>query len=242
MEIILLSPKYKQKEMTKLSTTPNILGVDFLRQSSIVTIDQLNSYPLIVIGAGGIGSPLVLAASKMGIFNISVFDDDTVDNHNLPNQFYRICDVGKTKVMALSEIVMDFAGITIDAHPELYVSQDLSGIVVSAVDSMESRKAIWKKVKFNPRVAMYIEARMGGQMFRVFTLNPSNPDSIAKYEATLHDDSEAEPIRCTERAIIYNVFMTAAFICNQIKKFCKGEERVFDFTFDMVNLDIFIPN
>lgn len=225
-----------------MSTTANILAVDFLRQSSIITLDQLNSSSLTVIGAGGIGSPLVLAAAKMGIFNISVFDDDIVDNHNLPNQFYRIGDVGKPKVTALSEIVMDFAGITIDAHPERYTNQNLSGIVVSAVDSMESRKTIWKKVKFNPRVAMYIEARMGGQMFRVFTLNPSDPDSIAKYEATLHDDSDAEPIRCTERAIIYNVFMTAAYICNQIKKFCKDEERVFDFTFDMVSLNIFIPD
>ena len=59
--------------------------------------------PVTIIGAGATGSFTALSLAKMGIRNITIYDFDTVEEHNLPNQFYRQCDLGKRKVEALRE-------------------------------------------------------------------------------------------------------------------------------------------
>ena len=59
----------------------------YWRQLDIVNIDKLQ-VPIIVVGAGAIGSFVTLALAKMGCGNITSYDMDTVEEHNLPNQFY----------------------------------------------------------------------------------------------------------------------------------------------------------
>ncbi len=81
---------------------------------------KLMSVPVVVIGAGATGSFAALSLAKMGVRNITVYDFDTVEEHNLPNQFYRQCDIGKPKVIALQEIIAQFEGIQITAKNEKY--------------------------------------------------------------------------------------------------------------------------
>ena len=119
--------------------------MDFWRQLDILSPEDTKKTNINVIGVGGIGSPTVLAIAKMGIRNITIFDDDTVEPHNLPNQFYTIKDLGEQKVYALSDAVNAYTGFTITTHNEKYVDQPVEGIVISGVDSMETRKAIWEK-------------------------------------------------------------------------------------------------
>ena len=59
----------------------------YWRQTDIVDADRLAELPVTVIGAGATGSFITLALAKMGVRHITVYDDDTVEEHNLPNQF-----------------------------------------------------------------------------------------------------------------------------------------------------------
>jgi molybdopterin/thiamine biosynthesis adenylyltransferase len=129
---------------------------------------KLMSVPVVVIGAGATGSFTALSLAKMGVRNIKVYDFDTVEEHNLPNQFYRQCDIGKPKVEALREIIEQFEGIQINAKNEKYRGQRLAGIVITCVDSMDVRLNIWKFVKNNPDVKLYIDSRMGAEVMRVY--------------------------------------------------------------------------
>lgn len=52
-----------------------------------------------IVGAGGLGSPAVLALSAAGVGTLTVIDDDVVDDTNLQRQvLHRIADIGEPKV------------------------------------------------------------------------------------------------------------------------------------------------
>ena len=159
--------------------------MDFTRQLDFIKPDQL-SVPITVIGLGGIGSYAVPVLAKMGCSNITGYEVQTVEDLNLPNQFFRLSDVDRPKSEALGEIVKDFSGIDLNIRPVLYTGQEpLSGIVISAVHDMATRQIIWDSVKFKPQVRLYIDGRMGGQIAHLFTIRPCYPDDIRLYEEKL---------------------------------------------------------
>jgi molybdopterin/thiamine biosynthesis adenylyltransferase len=212
--------------------------MDFWRQNDIVSQEDLNRYPFILIGVGGIGSVVGLVLVKMGVQDLTVYDPDTVEAHNLPNQTYRISDVGKPKVEALSDICMDFAGVKIKMRQEEFPLPSMpEGVVISGVDSMTARHNIWHDaIKLNPRVPLYIEARMGAQEGRLYTVTPLDPD----YESSLYSEEEAVQLPCTARAIGYNVFYLAGLIASQVQKFVSGEQTKSEIIFDLVSNSVVI--
>lgn len=213
--------------------------MDFWRQFDIVRPNEDLIFPVTVIGCGGIGSPTTLALAKMGCNDITVYDDDTIEDHNLPNQIYMTDDVGKLKVESLQNIVHSFTGTELKVHRSRVGSENkLNGVVISGVDSMEARKEVWKSIKFKPAVQLYIDARMGAEVCRIYSINPTNPVDVKYYESSLYDDDKAQELPCTGRAIIYNVFMIAALICNQVKKFARGEKFSKEVIFDLATLSL----
>jgi molybdopterin/thiamine biosynthesis adenylyltransferase len=211
--------------------------MDFWRQSDIVSQDALNHQPFTLIGAGGIGSVVGLVLAKMGVQDLTAYDPDTVEEHNLPNQFYRLTDVGRPKVEALAELCRDFAGVEVTPwQMEFPLTAKPSGIVICGVDSMSARQAIWQTtIRFNPAVSRYVEARMGAQEGRVYSIVPYDPDHIGLYEASLYADENAVELPCTARAIGYNVFYLAGLLVSQIKKVVMREEVKPEVIFDLVN-------
>jgi hypothetical protein len=112
-----------------------------------------------------------------------------------------------------------------------YTGQELNGIVITCPDNMQTRKAVWHKVKRNINVPLFIDARMGAEVARLYSINPI--EDIELYEQTLYDSKEALQDPCTRRTIIYTVLGISAFICGQVKKYVSNEaikkEMVIDF-------------
>lgn len=212
--------------------------MEFHRQLDIVSVEELNKHHITVIGVGGIGSPTVLALTKMGAGNITVYDDDKIEEHNLPNQIYRTKDLNKNKVDGIVDICKEFSGYKINSNNTKFDQVETPGIVISAVDSMAARKSIWDTVKYNPSVSYYIEARMGAEEFKIYTINPTDPDEIKMYEKTLYSDSEAAELPCTARAIIYNVFMIASLITCQVKKIVSKQDLCKKIFVDLTTLTL----
>jgi tRNA A37 threonylcarbamoyladenosine dehydratase len=102
----------------------------FLRQLDIADPSQFKDKPVTVIGAGGIGAAMVVALAKTGFENITVYDFDTVEEHNLPNQLFSmwVGDQGTlqwAKTTALFHLVHDLADIEIQPIHERYTNQPL---------------------------------------------------------------------------------------------------------------------
>ena len=212
------------------------MGMDFWRQMDIVTPIDFERYPVTIIGAGGIGSPTTLVLTKMGVEKITIYDNDVIEKHNLPNQMYRISDIDKSKVDATKDICNDFSGVTINSLKEEFVSQQIYGIVISGVDSMKSRELIWKRMKYNPSVNIYIDARMGAELCKIHTVKTCDPGDIKWYEATLFPDSKASEEVCTAKSVIYNTFIIAGLIASQVKKFARAQPFAREIIFDIKTL------
>lgn len=210
--------------------------MNFSNQISLIQPHLLNNIKVDLIGVGGIGSPTALTLAKMGIPDIRIFDADLVSDHNLPNQIFRLTDIRRPKVVAVKEVVESFSDAKITPIQEMFDgSQKLEGVVISAVDSMTARKRIWESVRFNINVPFYIEARMGAEVLRLYSLDPRDPDDISRYELTLYSSDEALHQRCTEKSIIYTVMVASGLIASQVKKWLNAETINFEIVMDLKN-------
>lgn len=213
--------------------------MDYFRQTDLYDPNRDLNPKITVIGCGGIGSQAALMLATMGVKKITLMDFDIVEEHNRPNQGYREKDIGRPKVEALKEIIGEFAeGCEVTAINEKFTDQDLEGVVIMAVDSMEAREMIWKKVKRNLNIMLCIDGRLAGEYLEVFTIRPNGLEDIEYYEARLFSDEEAAELPCTAKGIIYIGGMIASFITNQIKKWAKEEEIIRKISFDPVMMTL----
>lgn len=126
-------------------------------------LDPINDItkPISIIGCGAIGSTLAVQLARLGVPKLYLYDFDEVELHNITNQMYRQCDVGRSKMEALTEILHEI-------NPELevhqvgaYKDQALNGYVFMAVDNIEIRKEIVTNNKCNPNTVAMFDFRMG---------------------------------------------------------------------------------
>jgi molybdopterin/thiamine biosynthesis adenylyltransferase len=212
--------------------------LNYLRQLEIVSQEQLRM-PVHIIGCGGIGSPTSLALGKMGCQHLTLYDDDRVSDHNLPNQFYRHHDIGRFKVEALKDILAEYTEAQVETVCKRIDRGEFAGIVIFAVDSMSARRQIWESsVRFRQKIALFVDARMGAEVCRIYSIVPFDPDDVRFYESTLYSDAEADPEPCTQRAIIYNTLSIASLISNQVKKFARTETLRRELAFDLKTLTL----
>lgn len=210
----------------------------FLRQQDVVDMTKLANLQVTLIGAGSIGSTTALWLSKMGVQHLRIFDADTVEQHNWSNQLFRQSDIGKFKVEALAEVLQDLADVEVESHIERYVNQPLTEVVISGVDSMESRKAIWKSVRLNPDVKLYLDARMGLETLVVYAVHPQVREDRQAYVRSLHSDESATQEPCTARTICYTPLMASSILCSMVKRFVNGEQLPKQVILDLVTLTI----
>ena len=200
------------------------------RQLDILPMDNLNK-KVIVIGAGAIGSFVVLTLAKMGFSNILVYDNDDVDKVNINCQFYPIADVGLPKVESLKKMVELFTGTIIKVKKERFDGNHfLKGdIVISAVDCMKARKDIFE----NAVSDWFIDSRMAAEYFTMFTVNNAKHDQIQSYKGTLYSNEEAVQERCTAKSTMYTVNMIAGFIGKAVKDIALGDTPIESLTFNV---------
>lgn len=211
----------------------------FARQLGIVNHDKLQMLHVTIIGCGATGSILGVLLAKMGVGGISLWDGDTIEEHNLPNQFFRESDLGKNKAMALKEVLESFGGQDVRAVDGNFVpsSHVVSGeIVILAVDSMKVRKEIWEKsIKNKFGAKLFIDPRVGAESFRIYALRPTDTRAQVAYEETLYTDEGAAQVPCTERSIMYTVSLMASVMGKYVRNYVMGETNPFEFMGDLNN-------
>jgi adenylyltransferase/sulfurtransferase len=102
---------------------------------------------IVLVGAGGIGAPALLALAEAGITRLRVVDDDTVDVSNLHRQvLFAETDVGRPKLAAIADAVARrWPRIELDQRPGRALPSSVSAlvggaaVVIDATDNFASR-------------------------------------------------------------------------------------------------------
>jgi adenylyltransferase/sulfurtransferase len=112
--------------------------------------ERLRAARVLVVGAGGLGSPVLQYLAAAGIGRLGVADDDIVDETNLQRQvLFAESDVGRPKALAAAEriaalnrfVAVDVLQVRIDAGNARELVR-LYDVVVDATDSFGSRYVI----------------------------------------------------------------------------------------------------
>ena len=186
-----------------------------LRHQDILPPDKTNA-AITIIGAGAIGSFTALALAKMGFDRLNVWDYDKVEAENLNAQLYGPATIGSYKAQALAGLVEALTGVGFMTSPIKYNGQELGGIVIAAVDSMDTRRKIWQSAK-NSDVTYIIDPRMASEFAVLYTMRPHDKEDIEAYEITLHsdDNSIAEP--CTGKSTAYCALLLSGLVAKAVK-------------------------
>lgn len=191
-----------------------------LRQQGIVTRQQLARLGTFVqIGAGGIGSAAALALGKLGVAEMTIYDHDTLEVHNIGNQFLPETFIGKPKVHALAALMTVMAP---DARfvmtSEKWHGQCFGQVMIVAVDSMATRQMIFEAVVAQGDCEILIDARMGAETLRLYTIALTDPEQATFYARTLYPDAEAVQEPCSARGIVYTSMFAGAHIANTVRR------------------------
>jgi molybdopterin/thiamine biosynthesis adenylyltransferase len=116
-----------------------------------------------IIGCGAIGSTVAENLVRLGLTNISLYDFDTVEAHNIANQMYRQKDIGQLKVNALRDMLIEInpaVAHSIKTFDMGYENQRLSGYVFLCLDNIDTRREITQKCEGNQYIKAVFDFRM----------------------------------------------------------------------------------
>ncbi|MFA5772935.1 MAG: ThiF family adenylyltransferase, partial [Thermoplasmata archaeon] len=192
----------KQSEPTLPFKEP--MKVDYWRQLDFYNPANDNS-EVLIIGAGSIGSYTAFCLQRMGVKNITVVDFDSVEPHNLPNQFFIPPMETTLKVKALYETlaVLNPTADRIRIQPvewEIFrQTNNLSAYntVFMCVDDMNVRKSIYVAFKQVGSNIFLCDARVGGLFGHVFSVCMTDSFDREYFEAKLWANEDAAPLPCT---------------------------------------------
>jgi molybdopterin/thiamine biosynthesis adenylyltransferase len=172
--------------------------ISTIRHQEILDPQKYANTPITVIGVGATGSHLVMSLIELGFTNITMYDDDVVEPHNLANQAYEQQDIGETKISSLQRLIEAKLGEvprSLTFIEEKVTSEtELTGVVFLLTDTMESRHEIATAVQ---NKALYVlETRMASSYGNIFGFDPNVVSEFETWHSTLSTDEDTEVSSC----------------------------------------------
>ncbi|MBI4204184.1 MAG: molybdopterin-synthase adenylyltransferase MoeB [Betaproteobacteria bacterium] len=172
-----------------------------LTQIGIEGQEKLLASHALVIGAGGLGSPVALYLASAGVGCITICDGDDVDLTNLQRQIvHRTDTVGKKKVdSARATLAAINPEVRVVALPERVGGERLDAlaaaadVVIDGSDNFATRHAVNRAcVKFRKPLVSGAGVRFDGQVAVFDMRRRSSPC----YHCLFPEHGESEDVRC----------------------------------------------
>lgn len=115
-----------------------------------------------VIGCGSVGSTVAELLARFGITNISLYDFDKVEPHNIVNQMFTQEDLFENKAEAVARMICRInpdAKNDLKVYTEGYTKQKLDGYVFLCVDNIDLRRKIATDNKYNMMIKAMFDFR-----------------------------------------------------------------------------------
>lgn len=185
-----------------------------------------------IIGCGSVGSTLAENLARSGVTKMTLWDFDVVENHNIVNQMFRQQDIGKSKVEALADILIDinpYIKDNIELQPKGWQGKMLSGYIFLCVDNIEIRKQFVEKHIDSPYIKAVFDFRTlleSAQHYAADWSDYKMKQNLLKSMQFSHEEATAEtPVSAC--GVTLGVATTVRLVCalgvNNFINFVKGK-------------------
>ena len=177
-----------------------------LNEIGIEGQEKISGGRALVIGAGGLGSPVALYLGSAGVGHITLVDDDTVDLTNLQRQIaHTLSTVGQPKVTsaqaAIAAINTEVVVSTIQARADAPMLDALvaqADVVLDCCDNFSTRQAVNAAcVKHRKPLVSGAAIRFDGQISVYDTRDTGSPC----YACIFPPDANFEEARCSTMGV-----------------------------------------
>jgi len=160
---------------------------------------------VLIIGLGGLGSPVAMYLTAAGVGELVLADFDQVDLSNLQRQIiHGIADLGRPKVASakatLAQLNPEVRVTTIEArmdNQQLAQQIKQADLVVDGSDNFDTRFAINQAcVQHNTPLVSGAVIRLEGQVTTIL------PGRGPCYRCLYHEQDESEAERCSETGVL----------------------------------------
>jgi adenylyltransferase/sulfurtransferase len=187
---------------------------DLLRYSRQIMLPQIDisgqerllAAHMLIIGAGGLGSPAAMYLAAAGVGRLVLTDPDTVELSNLQRQLlHRECDIGREKARSARDTLLD-----INPHIQVTaINAALQGVqldeavcaadvVLDCSDNFDTRFAVNAScVQQQTPLVSGAAVRFAGQLAVFDTANSSSPCYSCLYKSGEEADQA-----CTENGVL----------------------------------------
>lgn len=204
------------------------------RFSSAIWYEKIQTKTITLAGVGGIGSYVGFLLARMKPTSIFIYDDDVVETVNMSGQLYSQSDLGKLKVIALAEMVKNYAGYnSIFAISEKFTeNSEASDIMICGFDNMKARDLFFHKwidhVQTKPKSqrknCLFIDGRLAAEEFQILCIKGDDEYNIGRYSREfLFSDREADETVCSYKQTTFCANMIASYMVNLFVNFCANE-------------------
>jgi len=170
------------------------------------------SEEIVVGGAGGTGTWTSLLLARAG-HKLIIYDYDLYEDNNVAGQFMQPSDVGKLKVVALKDNIINFCGkeSSVDVIGDKYDKDSMvTPIMVSCFDSMSARKIFFENWLSQEDRQLLIDTRQNAENRDVFFVLKGQED---RYKAELfNDDDLTYSVPCSYKATSHTGAGTAEVV------------------------------
>ena len=168
--------------------------------------ERLLASRVLVVGAGGLGSPVALYLGSAGVGHITLVDHDVVDETNLQRQIaHNLERVGMAKALSAKQAIQSInpdpvvETIVVRADASLLAEQvGLADVVVDCTDNFATRHAINRAcVQAGKPLVSGAAIRMDGQLS---VYHPDQSDTPC-YACVFPENADIEETRCATMGV-----------------------------------------
>ena len=212
-----------EPEKIPLNSPTLLMDETTSRFSGAEWYNEIQKQRIILAGLGGIGSWLAVQLARMSPEALYLYDDDTVEAGNMSGQMYSNRAIGDTKVMAISNIIMNYTNTNnLYAINERFTRNTPAGDVICGFDNMEARKTFfqsWLNHVMNQSAdkskCLFIDGRLSMDTLQVFCIQGTDIYNIERYQREfLFSDSEADETVCSMKQTTYLACMIGSIMTN----------------------------
>ena len=177
---------------------------------------KLSNSSVAVIGAGGLGSPVLLYLAAAGVGNIHIIDCDVVSESNLNRQIlYNNSDIGKSKAVIAADIITRFNPLISVTSRNILITDTNAGELLAGYDSLvlcldtiEARRTINRAAVKNN--ISYVEGAVSSFHGSIMTIIPGVTPCYECVFAHASQPQSAIPVVGAAAGIIGSMIAMAA--------------------------------